>query len=319
MKAVLTTLGLTCILSSQAFAASCLYINSYHIGYEWSDRLQTAFHEEMKHKCSISYLYLNAKRVPDPERLKSKGLEIANLIPLSQPDIVIATDDAASKYVVQPFLRNGRIPVIFAGINWDPSIYGYPMDNATGMTEIWPMQSVIETLKEILEPVKYVVMISSENTIEHRDASFIGRALEKNNIKFDARFVNNFTQWKEAVLQAQTADAIRLGTYQGIEGWDQAQAIDWLKQHNQKFTFASQDFMLPYVMFSLSKSPEEFGHWIAAAAESILTGTQPWQLPIVPNREMNLGYNPFMLKDSHYKLPDRIQRIANTYQENTQK
>lgn len=76
--------------------------------------MQTAFNKAAKQHCTISYHYLDAKH-QSADNLKAKGLEIANLIPLSQPDIVIAADDAASQYVVLPYLRNSRIPVVYIG------------------------------------------------------------------------------------------------------------------------------------------------------------------------------------------------------------
>jgi len=301
------------VIPIAASAASCLYINSYHKGYDWSDRMQGAFNEAIKHQCSVSYHYLDAKHQPI-DKLKAKGMEIANLIPLSQPDIVIAADDAASQYVVQPYLRNSRVPVVYIGVNWDPRPFGYPMDNATGMTEMWPVEQVLSIVEETTGSVKTLAMVTKDGIQEHRNAQVIAMFLQQKGITFTPYFVNTFAEWQSAVVKAQQADVIYLGTFQAIRDWNVEQAQRWMQQENHRLTLASQDFMLPYVMFSLSKSPEEFAHWASEAVSAILSGTQPWQIPIIPNQQLNYRYNPTLLSKAGFHLPDRILRRARPYE-----
>jgi ABC-type uncharacterized transport system substrate-binding protein len=302
-------------MSSLAQATSCLYINSYHQGYEWGDRIQAQFNQDMKDICTVSYHYLNAKHEKSVTQLKNKGMEIANLISLSQPDIVIAADDAASEYVVMPYLRNGRTPVISVGINWDPRPFGYPMDNATGMTEIWPIQQTLNLVKTVTGSLKSITLITTDNVLEKRDEVAIRKVTEKNNIQLTSYFVDTFAEWKKAVMAAQNNDAIKLGTIQGIKDWDKAAAIAWLKEKNKRFIFVNQDFMMPYAMYSISKSPEEFGHWAAELSKAIFKGDKPWELPIIPNRIFIQRYNPSLLSPTEFHLPDSIKRQAIMYNE----
>ncbi len=62
--------------------------------------------------------------------------------------MVIACDDAAQKYVVSPYLREKEIPVVFCGVNWDASEYGYPASNITGMIEEEPIGRLIDLLQQ---------------------------------------------------------------------------------------------------------------------------------------------------------------------------
>ncbi len=305
--------------NTAAQTKSCLYINSYQKGYEWSDRIQTQFNQEMKDICHISYHYLNAKNITNSMQLKNKGMEIANLIAMSQPDIVIAADDAASAYVVSPYLRNGRTPIVYVGINWDPRPFGYPMSNATGMTEIWPIQQSIELVKNTVGNISHVAFISSNNELEINNAAAIKRIMTKNKIELHSYLVSNFDEWKAAVKEAQKYDVIEFGTDQGIDRWNKQQAIQFLKTDNRRFTFASQDFMLPYSMATLSESPEEFGHWAAELSKAIFKGDQPWQLPIVPNRTFIPRYNPDLLSLTEFRLPDSVLRQATIFQEKADK
>ena len=309
---VLPLLSLLIISAHNAHAESCFYINSYHEGYEWGDRIQAQFARDTQDVCRTTYHYLNAKN-DSVEKLKNKGVEIANLIALQQPDIVIAADDAASHYVVGPFLKNGRIPVVYVGINWDPKPYGYPMDNATGMTEIWPVEDMLSVVQHAIRNLQQIAIVTGAGALERTDAEEIKKICNRNDVGLTTYFVNNFEDWKKAVANAQSADAINLGTNQGIKNWNEAEAISWLKTHNHRFTFASQDFMRPYVMFSLSKSPEEFGHWAALLTKAILKGDQPWQIPIIPNHQFIPYYNESLLNLTPFKLPSTVQRHALKY------
>lgn len=311
-------LGLPLTLGTgQALAAHCVYVNAYSPGYEWSDRIQRQFTQDIQAQCRVTVYYLDAKRATD-EQLRQKGHEIANLIALAKADIVIAADDAASEYVVQPHLRNSRTPVVYVGVNWDPRPYGYPMDNATGMTEVWPTHEVFRILRHTVKQLNQLTIISADNALERTDSLYIEQSANKNAIAVEHIFVRTFAEWKTAVLKAQNADAIHLGTNQSISDWNEAKAIAWLKQHNQRLTFGSQDFMRPYVMFSLSKSPEEFGSWAAKLSHAILDGLQPWQIPIVPNQQFTPYVNHSLLSLTPYQLPAYVKRNAITYPVNAQ-
>lgn len=300
------------LLAGEALANHCIYINAYSPGYDWSDRIQQQFQKDAQQQCRITSYYLDAKH-SSHEQLEQKGREIADLIKLAKPNIVIAADDASSQYVVQPYLRNSRIPVVYVGINWDPTPYGYPMDNATGMTEMWPTHEVLRILRHTVKALHKLTVISADSPLERTNSHYIEQAAQQHQLAVEHIFVRNFNDWKKAVVKAQDADSIYLGTNQGIAGWNESQAVDWLKTHNQRFTFASKDFMQPYVMFSLSKSPEEFGRWAAKLTTTILAGSQPWQIPIIPNQQFTPYINESLLSLSPYELPAHIKRNAIVY------
>ncbi|MBD3767356.1 MAG: hypothetical protein IE928_05295 [Gammaproteobacteria bacterium] len=304
------------LVTMESLANHCIYINAYSPGYDWGDRIQKQFEKDAQQQCLITPYYLDAKHSSN-EQLKEKGREIANLIKLAKPNIVIAADDASSQYVVQPYLRNSSIPVVYVGINWDPRPYGYPMNNATGMTEVWPRQEVMSILRHTVKTLTKLTIISADNSLERTDSRYIEQAAQEHQLTAESIFVRNFNDWKKAVVKAQDADAIFLGTNQGIADWDESQAIEWLKTHNQRFTFASQDFMRPYVMFSLSKSPEEFGSWAAKLTTAILAGNQPWQIPIIPNQQFTPYINESLLSLTTYELPAYIRRNAIVYRTQT--
>ena len=57
---------------------------------------------------------------------------------------MIASDDNAQKYLVVPYLKGTQVPVIFNGVNWDASAYGFPTSNVTGMIEVELPDQLVE-------------------------------------------------------------------------------------------------------------------------------------------------------------------------------
>jgi ABC-type uncharacterized transport system substrate-binding protein len=186
------------------------------------------------------------------------------------------------------------------------------------MTEIWPIQQSIGLVKNIVGNINHVAFISSNNELEVNNAAGIARIMKKNKIELHSYLVKNFDEWKAAIMDAQKYDVIELGTDQGIDNWSKKEAAAWIKANNKRFTFASQDFMLPYSMVTLSESPEEFGHWAAELSKAIFKGDQPWQIPIIPNRIFIPRYNPNLLSATDFRLPDAILRQSVVFKEEGQ-
>jgi hypothetical protein len=66
-----------------------------------------------------------------------------------KPDVVIAADDNASKYLVAEYYKDAVIPFVFCGVNWDAAVYGYPYNNATGMVEVTPVPQLVDQLQKV--------------------------------------------------------------------------------------------------------------------------------------------------------------------------
>lgn len=100
-----------------ATAARCLYVSSYHAGYEWNDGIERGMKPHLAGKCELRTFYMDGKRQLGAAFAKSKAREAKELIDSWKPNIVIAADDNASKYLVMPYLKNVATPVVFCGIN----------------------------------------------------------------------------------------------------------------------------------------------------------------------------------------------------------
>ncbi len=74
---------------------------------------------------------MNTKQIKKDYLRKLEALKVKKVIQQWKPDLVIASDDAASKYVVKEYYRDANIPFVFIGVNWSIKSYEYPYKNVT--------------------------------------------------------------------------------------------------------------------------------------------------------------------------------------------
>lgn len=125
-----------------------IYVDSYHQGYPWSDGIYRAISNEFSGMdIGLTVIHLDSKRHPGKPFIRDAASRAYDTILSITPDIIIASDDNASRYLVMPHLKNSTYPVIFCGVNWDAGIYGYPFSNTTGMIEISDIKRLIGYLE----------------------------------------------------------------------------------------------------------------------------------------------------------------------------
>ena len=82
-----------------------LYINSYHIGYEGSDPITESIQGVLKnYPIELKIVYMDTKRNSSEEFSKAAALKARAVIEEFRPDVVIASDDNASKYLIMACL-----------------------------------------------------------------------------------------------------------------------------------------------------------------------------------------------------------------------
>ena len=63
----------------------------------------------------VRYVYMNTSEHQSEEFGKEAGLKVKAEIDKWNPDLVIASDDAASQYLVMPYYKDASLPVVFIG------------------------------------------------------------------------------------------------------------------------------------------------------------------------------------------------------------
>jgi len=291
-------------------ANTCLYVSSYHAGYEWDDGIYSAIKKTLGDQCKLEIFYLDSKRNPKPEWIEWRAREAMKMIKRLVPDVIIAADDNASRYLVMPYLKDNKIPVVFCGVNWSMDEYGYPYKNTTGMIEISPIRPMIKQLKALSPEIKTGVFLSSNTASEHKDYHHYKKKFFDNGIKLDSVFVSNFRDWIESFKDAQKYDFIFLGNNAGINDWYKPEAVRIVDMYAKKISISSYKWMLPYISFAFTKLPEEQGNWAASVALSILNGADPGQIPVVYNRLWDIWMNMHIISRVNIDIPYLLYRRA---------
>lgn len=285
----------------------CLLVMSYHQGYAWNDGIEAGVDKILTGKCELKKFYMDSKRHTSPEFIRKKALEAKQLIERFAPDVVIVSDDNASRYLVQPYYKDAALPFVFNGINWTAEVYGYPYKNVTGMVEVAPINEMLTIARRITKPVHKVTFVSDDVITEHKDFQHYKQVYEQQGVEVAGVFVKSMADWEQAFLDAQDADLIILGNNAGINDWDKKRAVAFVARHGKRLTMTTYSWMMPYVMIGVSKVANEQGEWAADVALAVIGGTDISTIPVTINRHWIYYQNEVLLKKANITL-DRITR-----------
>ena len=308
MKLILLLASIS-FTAAPAFAKTCLWVDSYHQGYEWSDGIEKGLTAGLKGKCELITFRMDTKKVP--ANAKQKGEEAKALIDSKKPDVVILSDDNAVKHILMPFFKDSAIPFVYIGVNWSGDAYGLPYKNTTGMIEVAPIQAILQEVKAVSKDVKKAVFLSVDNETEQMDAKFSQKLFKAGGIEMETVLVKTLADWKEAFKKAQqSADLVYLSNNAGINDWNEADAKATAEANSKKITVGIYKWMGPYAMFVMMKNPEEQGEFGAKAAVQILAGKAPGSIPVERNKQANPLINTGIVGKTAFKFSDAMMKNA---------
>lgn len=288
----------------------CLYVSSYHKGFDWSDRVELALRKVLTGKCEIKQFDMDTKRNKDLVYKQETGMKVKQLIESWQPDVVITSDDNAAKFVIQPYFKDHTMPFVFLGVNWTVKEYGFPYKNVTGMIEVAPIEPMLKKAAEFSLPGRKAIYIGADTFTEWKNLERVKGAATKLGIELDHALVPTTSGWIKAYKQGQKYDFLIIGTSIGIDDWNPDAVKKIILADSKRLSVTSRGWMMPFTMLGFTKIPEEHGEWAAQTALAILDGISPDQIPIVSNRKWDLWINPSILKITNIRLPDRILKKA---------
>jgi ABC-type uncharacterized transport system substrate-binding protein len=267
-----------------------LWVDSYHEGYEWSDNIEAGLRAALTDTgVELKVVRLDTKRNSGEEFGQNAALQAKAEIDAFQPDVLIASDDSAQEYLIVPYYKDTDLPVIFAGVNWDASPYGYPASNVTGMIEVDFITQMIEHLKSHSKGERVGYLSGDTNTDRKLVDIYNERFLSE---PMTTYFVKTYDEFKEAFQKAQEeVDILYFGNNAGIEGWDDEEALQFVTVNTQIPTGARQEWLGPYVLVTLAKSGVEQGEWSAQTALRILDGTPVSDIAVTENKKGELILN----------------------------
>jgi len=265
------------------------YINSYHVGYTWSDGIEAGIQTVLKPAgVEVKVATLDTYRQKSAEHLTQAGAECLATIEQWKPDVVIVSDDAAMKAVYAPFFKDKEVPFVFCGVNWDASAYGVPNKNITGMLEVCPIKDLLAQMNK-LKAGKTIGYLSSDAMTPKKDGENCAKILGE---KLETIYAPNFAAWKQGFLDLQgKTELIIIGSNQGISDWDEAAARKFVEENTKVVTGSWHDFLNGLAVISYNKVPAEQGEWAANAAVKIMHGAAAGSIPVVANQKGELVIN----------------------------
>jgi len=268
-----------------------VFIDSYHEGYAWSDGVVSGIHAGLDNTgVELKIIRLDTKQNPSVEFGQAAGESAWAEIQAFKPDVVIACDDNAQKYLVVPFLKGGSIPVVFAGINWDASAYGYAeVSNVTGVIEVELPNQVFELLKANAKGER-VGYLTIDTETERKIAGIYNERFFGGEMK--TYWVKTQDEFKATFITAQQeVDILFMGNNAGSDKWDEAEMKQFIQDNIKIPTASINDWMAPYTLLTLAKSAKEQGDLASVSVLSILDGTTPSDIAVVQNKKGQLMAN----------------------------
>lgn len=284
-----------------------MFLASYHNGYEWQDGIEEAVRRTLNGRCRIESYYLDTKNNPGKAFALASAERARLYIESLKPDVVIASDDNVSRYVIRPHFKDATVPFVFCGVNWSAEEYGFPYSNVTGMVEIISIDPLLKVIAAVLPEAEKGVFIAGDVPSTRSNYERYRSIFSANDIRIDDGMVVSFAAWKKKVRESQsTYDFIVLANKAGIRDWNQEAAYAHLLENTTAFTVGHHEFMVELNMFSMTKIAREQGEWAAEVALEILNGANPADFPIVVNRRWNIYANEELLKRGGHALPPNI-------------
>jgi ABC-type uncharacterized transport system substrate-binding protein len=285
-----------------------LYIDSYHEGYNWSDGITKAIVSTLEDSgVELKIIRMDTKRNKSEEFKKEAALKAKTVIEEFQPDVVIASDDNASKYLIAQYYKNSDLPFVFCGVNWDASVYGFPTKNVTGMVEVAPVKELAEILRQFSRGDR-VGFLGEDTLTDRKEAGFYKKIL---GLEIKDVYASTFAEWKKAFLELQDSVDILINyNYVSIEDWDHPAAAAFAQENARIPIGAVLERQLNHSLLGYVNMPEEQGYWAAKTALKILDGTLPSAIPVARNKEGKIMINMKIAEKLGVELPYEIIQSA---------
>lgn len=267
-----------------------LFIDSYHEGYSWSDGTLAGVGSVLDGSgVDVRVVRMDTKRNTSDEFKQLAAETVKRTIEDFKPDVVIASDDNASKFLIAPYYKDAALPFVFCGVNWDASGYGFPFRNVTGMIEVSAVDELFEFLERLTKG-KRVGYLAADLFTAHKELENIEKTFE---MRFaETRYAKTAEEWQTMFRELQgKVDILLVGNSAGAENWDDATVARFVEKNSKIPSGAIDPHMTPFALIGYTKLAEEQGEWAARAALRILDGTSPSDIPIARNRQGRLVIN----------------------------
>lgn len=301
MKIVFGLLVALCFCWGTAHADShrVLVVHSLSPGFAWVQGINTAIKASFDRSgIEYQFFYMNTYENSGVELKEKICAHARKVLKRFKPQVVIAVDDDAQRYFVQPYVGKSPIQFVFCGVNAESETYGYPADNVTGILErTYPAQA-LELLKKIMPDVATSVALSDESSTSNLVMQRLkGRATDGS---FPIQLVgfeqlSTFSQWVTTVKNYEKSvgiDSFLIPIIDTIkQDWDQqnmspAEMMMWTTDNVTKPIVGLWPSVTDHgALCAVVVDPKEHGKVAALMAKKILSGQKAGQIPMVTNQD----------------------------------
>lgn len=303
-------------------ASRVLWVDSYHKGYQWSDDIEKGLRRALginspdddtagspREPVVLKIFRMDTKRNHSEAFKRNTAFDAMVIIDRWLPDVVVASDDNAAKYLISPFFKNGEMPIVFCGVNWDAAVYGFPAPNITGMIEVDPLIALIARLKKYAQGDR-VGYIGADNLSNRKKLPYHDRIL---GVRYtDGALAADFEQWKREYQRLQnTVDILIVFNFVGLSGWDNGSARQVVFDDTRIPSGSMNKAASPLALMGVVKIGEEQGWWAGKTVLKILAGASPADIPLATNKNSSLFLNMPLAARMGIKFPvDLIQKAT---------
>ncbi|MBI9084863.1 MAG: hypothetical protein JEZ11_14820 [Desulfobacterales bacterium] len=285
-----------------------MFIDSYHQGYAWSDGITDGIQKVLADTgAELKIFRMDTKRNGSDDFKKAAAEKAKAEIESFKPDVVIAADDNASKFLVAPFYKDAALPFVFCGVNWDATVYGFPCKNVTGMVEVTPIPQLIDQLKPYAKGTKIGFLAPDLLTAKKEAANY----KTVFGLEVTAYYAKDFEDWKKGFTELQSkVDMLIIDSDGGLYADKAQEMVSFVEASTKIPTGAAYDFMASYALITYGKVASEQGAWAADAAVKILGGTSPASIEIAQNQMGQLIVNTRIAQALGVELPFELLSAA---------
>ncbi len=279
-------------------ARRVLVVHSYNPEYVWTRHITQGIRDALAGvTADIDVVYLDAKRRPDPSSLREAAALALARIEAEAPRVVVAVDDAAQAYLVEPFLKGRPSPqVVFCGVNAPMRTYGFPAENVSGVRERYHFREGFDLIKRIVPQARTVAFVGEDSESMRYVADDL-REEQRQNGPFSLEVAGvdicrTFQEWQEKILYYQEhADILSFGPYNSLREGQAGPVVSpdavmaWTDAANTKPTLGFADIACEHGMLcGILESGHEQGALAGGMVRGILTTGRPaGVLPVVVN------------------------------------
>jgi ABC-type uncharacterized transport system substrate-binding protein len=308
-------------------------LHSYHPEYVWIEDVNKGILSGLAEErfipdknITLEYFHMDTKRQSSEEWKLKVAQQAMEKITSWKPDVVIATDDNAQKYVVAK-MKDSGVNFVFLGVNADPRSYGYvkslekPGGTITGSIERERFVDSVKLLQRLKPNVKKIAIVCDDGATGVPVLERVLALAPTMGIEVVAsRMIGNFTEWKEYIMDIQDkADALLVVVYHTLKD-DTGKPV----HEDAVLNWTIQNSKLPDIGFwswaveggllcSEAISGYQQGHYASTVAAYVLMGQSPGDFPIDKPQRGDLCINLARAKMLGIEVPEDIKRIATVY------